>query len=235
MSADTSAWRRFWDRPHRIYANARHRDFHYRRIAEQLIAQIPNDRSVVLDYGCGEALHADLVAATCGRLILTDSSPSVRAGLSARFAAHPTIRVESPDAIAAGPAARFDLIVMASVAQYMRRDELTALAAMFLSKLVPGGRLILADVIPPDVSMAEDIRSLLRTARDGGFLMAAVIGLVATFFSDYRRLRREVGLTCYTDAEMLTLLARAGFEAHRNAVNLYFHPGRASFIATRPR
>lgn len=235
MSADTSSWRRFWDRPHRIYANARHRDFHYRRIAEQLIAQIPNDRSVVLDYGCGEALHADLVAAKCGNLTLSDSSSSVRAGLSARFASHPTIRVVSPEEIAGSTAAQFDLIVMASVVQYMSRDELTALVAMFLSKLAPGGRLILADVIAPDLSMAADIRSLLRTAREGGFLIAAVVGLVATFFSDYRQLRREVGLTCFTEPEMLTLLAQAGFEARRNAVNLYFHPGRMSFIATRPR
>lgn len=235
MNADTSSWRRFWDRPHRIYANSRHRDFHYRRIAERLIGQIQHPRSVVLDYGCGEALHADLVAAKCATLILTDSSPTLRAGLSARFDAHPVIRVASPDEIAAGPAAQLDLIVMASVVQYMSRDELLALVAMFLPKLVPGGRLILADVIPPDLSMAADIRSLLITAREGGFLVAAVIGLVATFFSDYRRLRREVGLTCYTEKEMLKLLAQGGFEARRNAINLYFHPGRMSFIATRPR
>ncbi len=235
MRADTSSWRRFWDRPHRLYANARHRDFHYRRIAAQLIGQIPHARSVVLDYGCGEALHAQGVAARCASLILTDSSPVLRAGLSARFGAHPNIRVAAPDEIAAGPAARFDLIMMASVVQYMSRTELAALVAILLPKLVPGGRLILADVIPPGLGMIADIRALLLTAREGGFLVAAALGLVATFFSDYRRLRREIGLTCYTEPEMLALLNQAGYEAHRNAVNLYLHPARTSFIATRPR
>src|SRR5215470_14769390 len=55
-------WIAFWDSEHSIYVNARHRDVHYRTIAQDIRARLPPG-AAVLDYGCGEALHADLVAA----------------------------------------------------------------------------------------------------------------------------------------------------------------------------
>ena len=61
-----SSWLAFWDKPHSIYVNARHKDVHYRLIAEALAALVPSPGARVLDYGCGEALHADLVAAAAG-------------------------------------------------------------------------------------------------------------------------------------------------------------------------
>ena len=57
-------WIAFWDSEHSIYVNARHRDVHYRRIAQDIRAHLPAG-AAVLDYGCGEALHADIVAADC--------------------------------------------------------------------------------------------------------------------------------------------------------------------------
>jgi predicted DNA-binding transcriptional regulator YafY len=34
-------WIAFWDSEHSIYVNARHRDVHYRRIAQDIRAQLP--------------------------------------------------------------------------------------------------------------------------------------------------------------------------------------------------
>ena len=59
-------WIAFWDSEHSIYVNARHRDVHYRAIAQDLRAQLPAD-AAVLDYGCGEALHADRSKCECVR------------------------------------------------------------------------------------------------------------------------------------------------------------------------
>jgi len=56
-------WISFYDFKHSvIYVNARHRDVHYRTIAEETRAYVPSPSATVLDYGCGEALSADLVA-----------------------------------------------------------------------------------------------------------------------------------------------------------------------------
>jgi hypothetical protein len=59
-------WIAFWDSEHSIYVNARHRDVHYRRIAQDICAYVPAG-AAVLDYGCGEALHADSSPSLRGR------------------------------------------------------------------------------------------------------------------------------------------------------------------------
>ena len=75
-------WLAFWDSPHSIYVNARHKDVHYRLIAKEIAALVPGPQARVLDYGCGEALHADLVAAAAGELFLCEAAPGVREGLA---------------------------------------------------------------------------------------------------------------------------------------------------------
>ena len=56
-------WINFYDlRQSLIYVNAHHRDVHYRKIAEELRGYIPSLSTRVMDYGCGEATSATLVA-----------------------------------------------------------------------------------------------------------------------------------------------------------------------------
>ncbi len=69
MSTD---WLGFWDGPHFIYVNARHKAVHYRLIAQQIAALIANPDARVLDYGSGEALHAEIIAGSGRRQILRD-------------------------------------------------------------------------------------------------------------------------------------------------------------------
>src|SRR5260370_7247552 len=81
-------WIAFWDSEHSIYVNARHRDVHYRKIAQDIRAHLPAG-AAVLDYGCGESLHADLVATSARRLLLSHPPPIVPPPLSPPFAATP--------------------------------------------------------------------------------------------------------------------------------------------------
>src|SRR5262245_65600534 len=92
MSDGVRDWTEFWDQPHSIYVNARHFDVHYRDIAQGIIALLPGPNARVLDYGCGEAIHADLVAAAAAELILCEAAASVRGKLGARFGGNPGIR-----------------------------------------------------------------------------------------------------------------------------------------------
>src|SRR5712692_10074969 len=123
-------WIAFWNSKHSIYVNARHRDVHYRTIARDLHAHVPADARI-LDYGCGDALHAELIAASASKLTLCEAAPTVRAALARRFGAHPRIEARSPEEVAALPAGSFDVIVMHSVAQYLTPQELDALLADF--------------------------------------------------------------------------------------------------------
>ena len=77
-------WISFWNSDHPIYVNARHRDVHYRGIADDVSGYVPPG-AAVLDYGCGESLHADRVAAKAGRLILCEAASNVREHLASRF------------------------------------------------------------------------------------------------------------------------------------------------------
>lgn len=225
-------WKTFWDRPNPIYVDERHKAAHYRGIADDLISLVPAPDAAVLDHGCGEALEAERVAASCGRLYLLDAAPSVRAKLSERTKSVRNVAVLSPEDLAGLPDRSLDLVVANSLLQYLSADELDRCLADWRAKLRPNGRLVLADVIPPDVSPVTDALALLRFAGREGFLGAALAGLVRTAFSPYRRLRRELGLSIYAEGQMLDRLSEAGFRAFRSERNLGHNPARMTFIAT---
>ncbi len=225
-------WRQFWGQSHCIYVNDRHRAVHYRQVADDLLAVLPpRPMSAVLDYGCGDALDAARVAARVGRLYLFDAVPEVVARLRGRFAGQATITVLDETQLAALPSASIDLVVINSVVQYLQRTELDAALAAIRRVLRGDGVLIVADVIPPDAGAIDDVAALLGTAARRGFFLAALGGLAATFFSDYRRLRQSAGLATYNEAAFLQVLEAAGFQAARRSTNFGFNTKRMTFIA----
>jgi len=229
--AAMSDWRSFWDSSHSIYVNARHKDVHYREIADQIAAMVPGPSARVLDYGCGEALHADRVAAVAAEVLLCDSAPSVRASLSARFAGNPRIKLLAPEAVERLADRSLDLIVSNSVVQYLTQAELWRLLALWRRLLAGGGVLIVADVIPPDVGALSDVAALLGYAARNGFLLAALAGLARTMVSPYRKLRAQFGIAQYTEAEFKQKLASAGFAAERLPRNMGQNRARMTFRA----
>ena len=226
-------WVSFWDSEHPIYVNARHLDRHYRAIAEDIVRLLPAQGARVLDHGCGEALHAGRIAAAGAELYLCEAAPKVRARLIERFAGERNIRVIAPAEVGRLPVASLDLVVANSLAQYLARAELAALLKTWQQALKPGGRLVIADVIGPDQSALADALALLRFAAANGFLIAAVLGLARTLFSDYRKLRARLGLAHYSEAEMLALLRDAGFSAQRLRPNLGHNQARMAFVASK--
>jgi SAM-dependent methyltransferase len=230
----SSGWLAFWDSSHSIYVNARHRDVHYALIAQQIAALVPSPQTRVLDYGCGEALHADRVAAAAGELLLCEGAPRVRAGIAARFAGNAKIRAVAPEEVARVADHSLDLIVLHSVAQYLTPEELAKLFALFHRLLNADGVLVVSDIVPPDVAASTDALALLRFGAKNGFFIAVVTGLVRTVLSDYWRLRTRYGLTRYGEAAMTEKLAAAGFFAQRAAQNIGHNQARMAFVA-RPR
>ena len=226
-----SDWRSFWDSAHSIYVNAHHKDVHYREIADQIAAFVPGPSARVLDYGCGEALHAGRVAAVAAQVLLCDSAPSVRAAIAARFAADPRIRALAPEEVEALPERSVDLIVSNSMTQYLTPPELDRVLAQWHRLLAPGGTLVVADVIPPDAGAITDVAALLRYAAANGFFLAALWGLARTAVSPYSRLRSQIGVTRYTQSAFVEKLEAAGFTAERMAHNLEHNPARMTFRA----
>lgn len=229
-------WVDYWNTDHPIYVSDRHRTLHFQGIARDIVDLIgevsPARAPRVLDYGCGEALGSPRIARACEHLTLSDAAPAVRERITARFAADPAISIAPPEAVAAMPPGSFDIVIANSLVQYLTATELTDLLALAHRQLAPGGTLVLADIIPPDVGAATDALALVRFGWEGGFMGAALAGLARTALSDYRKVREELGLTRYGEADMLDLLGKQGFSARRRRQNLGHNQARMTFLAT---
>jgi ubiquinone/menaquinone biosynthesis C-methylase UbiE len=224
-------WRDFWNRDNPIYVNERHKVLHYDRIARGICDLIEQRDWLVLDHGSGEALSAATIAQQCGLLYLHDAAPNVQMRQHLRFDANPKIVVLSSASLDAIADHSLDMVVANSLAQYLTHAEFEALLDFWRRKLKIGGKLVLADILPRQTDMVADVTALLRFASQGGFFFAACVGLVATFFSDYRKLRSTLGITSYDEHEIHVLLASHGFAGVRAGHNLGHNQTRMMFVA----
>ncbi|MGO4571287.1 class I SAM-dependent methyltransferase [Microvirga sp. 2TAF3] len=224
-------WRDYWNQDTPIYAGERHKLLHYRLVANDIAGLIPSPKARVLDYGCGEALFADRVAARCGHLYLCDAAPLVRDRLRERLGGNSKVTILATEELSDLEDASLDLIVVNSLLQYLSLDELRTVLEIWRGKLKADGKLVIADVVPPDVSPVTDAKALLSFAWKGGFLKSAMLGLARTALSDYRKIRDEIGLSHYSEAEMIEILRDAGFAPERVERNLGHNQARMTFAA----
>src|SRR5262249_6508407 len=160
---------------------------------------VTSPNMVVLDYGCGEALHAEIVAEPAAKLILAEPAPGVRERLTQKFRDNPKIMVTSTEDLGILPDHSADLIVMHSVSQYLTSEELIESLRRIRRLIKPDGRFVLGDVLQPNVTAFGDAWALLRFGMKEGFFIPAFVSLVRTFFSDYWSLRSKVGLARYDE------------------------------------
>ena len=227
-------WRDFWNRDNPIYVNERHKVLHYDRIARGIFDLVESPDWLVLDHGSGEALSADTVARHCALLYLHDAAPTVQMRQHLRFDHNPKIIVLSASSLDAIADHSLDMVVANSLLQYLTHAEFETLLDFWRRKLKPGGKLVLADILTKEPDTVADVKALLHFAFQGGFFIAACAGLIATFFSDYRKLRSTLGLTGYDEHEMNVLLKSHGFAGARADHNLGHNQTRMMFVAHSP-
>jgi SAM-dependent methyltransferase len=235
MPKDAS-WRSFWDGEHAIYVSARHKQVHYAAIADGILAHLAAlpmpGSATVLDYACGEALEADRVAAASGRLVLCDGAPSVVRALNARYGGRiPACEPEGLGQVIARGS--IDLIVICSLVQYLTPADTAALLVDLAGYLKPGGRLVLADVITPEAGIIADVSSLIGNGLRHGYAVSALKGLVVTALSPYARMRGQLGLTRFTEADVTAMMRAAGLAAHRHRPNLGLTAHRMTMVGVR--
>jgi len=227
-----SDWITFFDSDHAIYVNARHKQVHA-VITGDGMAQYIAKTDRVLDYGCGEAAYAERLAGKAESLTLCEAAPNLRERLKTRVAHERSVDVLSPEEVATLPDGPFDVVIMHSVSQYLSPAELDGLLAQFHRLLQPGGKLVIGDVVQPDTPAWKDALALLRFGWREGFFLAALGGLFRTAFSDYSKLRKDAGLTRYSEHDIATKLNAAGYRASRAARNIGHLQTRMTFVASR--
>jgi SAM-dependent methyltransferase len=223
-------WADFWSADHPIYVNARHAAVHYDRIAADL-AGLLKDKSkpTVVDWGCGDAYGAPVLAKACGGLLLFDAVGAVQRRIAARFAGAAGIRVLDDQAWRLLHDGSVDVIIMNSVAQYLSQGEFEAVLDDFRVRLRKDGVIYLADIIPPDAGMLPDVVSLLATGARHGFFLAACSGLARTWFSRYRQIRNQAGFSTYSEKAIDALARKHGLSALRLPANVGFNQQRMTF------
>ena len=224
-------WVEYWNDQPTIYVNARHRDAHYRQVADGIARHLSEDTARVLDYGCGEALFAGQLAERCERLFLCEAAATVRDGLTRRFSEDERIEVITP-AFEGVEASSLDLIIVNSVLQYLDSSQTGELLESCRRLLRGTGRLLVADVIPPSLGPSKD-------ARGAAQLCCAQWLLVRC--DDRTREDVLFGLSQATrSARLCDLLggphcsisfADNGFEAARSHPNLGHNQSRMAFLA----
>ncbi len=226
-----SDWISFFDTDHAIYVNRRHKEVHAVITCDGMLKYVRrSDR--VLDYGSGEAAYAERLVRETLSLTLCDAAPNLRDQVMRRVKHERYILMLSPEQVAALPDASFEVIILHSVSQYLQPAQFRELMTLFRRLLAPDGKLVIGDVVQPDIPAWKDALALLRFGWREGFFWAALRGLVRTAFSDYSRLRKQAGLTRYTEADMLAALEACGFRGERQPENIGHLQTRMTFLAT---
>lgn len=230
-------WRQYWEGESSVYVSDRHKAAHYAHLADDLVrlAEQSNKHMTslrILDFGCGEALSAGRIADRVEQLTLSDGSANVRRQLQTRFGDNKSIAVKPPEELAGTCAGAFDLVIVNSVLQYVEKPAAASVLQMLGQTLRADGRMLVADILPPDLSALTDARQLLTFAAREGFLIAALTGLVRTAMSDYAKIRAQVGLTRYSAQEFRDLAKAAGFVAEAMPANIGHNPHRLAFMLT---
>lgn len=228
-----STWLDEWNRGQDVYVSDRHRDRHFRAMADAMIGLLGGRRGRILDYGPGEALFAHEVAEACGEVILCEAADSIRARLGDRFAGRPGVSVIGPDDLAGIAPGSIDVMVVHSVVQYLGPAELDDLLRQAHRLLAADGRLVISDIVPPNVGLVSDTTDLLRFAAREGFFLATLRSLVRVALSPYARTRRQHGLNKMDEREMTERARRAGLTGRRLRPNLGNSQARWAFVAHR--
>jgi hypothetical protein len=96
----------------------------------------------------------------------------------------------------------FDLILVNSVVQYMTTEEYVGWLTDWRRRLAPNGRVLVSDLIPPDLGSMPDVLDLLRLGRRKGLLWRALRQCAAGAFS-YSARRNAVPLARYSREDLI--------------------------------
>jgi cyclopropane fatty-acyl-phospholipid synthase-like methyltransferase len=227
-----TTWSAYWD-------GLTDRQRHFREESAEYVRNLAatgwlHAGACVLDFGCGFGHVADGVAPLVGELSLYDASANMRCRAAVTVARHRNIRFLDffPPRSVAGPAPRFDLILVNSVVQYMTPDEFSRWLERWRDLLAPGGRIVVSDIIPPEHAGLWEIFDLLRFSARRGFLLTALWQAVGEL-GPYGRIRKAHPLTRFDTSELTRRAAAADLTVAFLPRNLTYFPRRITAAFTR--
>ena len=208
---NTRSWSEFWETD-TTYACAKHKKVVEDETFRQQVSFL-SSKDVVLDFGCGESPKENLAEAV-SELFLFGDAQEISKRLFSKYKGKKNINV----VYGLDTSTSFSIIFVCSVIQYLSKEEFTERLKYFRSVMKPGGRLIISDVIPKNISGLKELLTLLFVAAKNNFLKDAILNLFRMMKGEYGSLRKSHNLTKYDEDEIFALLQEAGFspEIHSN-------------------
>lgn len=195
----------------------------------RLTARVPLDRAwTVLDFGCGSAVAAALLAPHVSRICLWDASLSARERSRIHVSSVPNVELICLDRADRDPEQAFNLILVNSVIQYMTVPEFEAWTRRWATMLAPNGAVVLSDMPTSASRFTYELFEFLRFAlRRGVVLHALRHGLrdVAAY-----RAARSTSPLLLLDQATIEELCRAAGLCVEFVPNLTFRRHRLSAI-----
>jgi ubiquinone/menaquinone biosynthesis C-methylase UbiE len=140
--------------------------------ANRLCRALPVSPSMrVLDFGCGFGFVAGALAPMVREVVLWDGSRRMRQRATSVLAT-----VSNAHVVEQLPAGKgtFDLIIVNSVVQYVPARQLREWLRLWARLLAPGGRLVVADMLPPDARTHRDLVDQLVFSIRKGILISSL-------------------------------------------------------------
>jgi SAM-dependent methyltransferase len=228
------SWLDFWNAPNAIFASDRHQEAHSAKVLAGVSRFVPiGGEAIVLDWGCGNAIAAGMLAQSCRTLLLFEPAPTIRQRLGEGYAGRTDIEVLDEEKLETIAPESIDLIAVNSVVQYLSRQQFIDALQLFRRLLKSEGKLLLGDIIEPDTPLLRHVTTFLGFAWRNGFFLAGLLSLARNSVSPYRQLRRSAGYACYGAAEMLALLYDSGFVGERLPSNIAVSQLRCSYLVRK--
>lgn len=228
-----SGWKSFWDEPVAVFANEAHRQAHFTAVTNGILADGHLQPGMsLLDYGCGDAASAPMLAAHGIDVCLYDRSPHYR-NVAAQLAqrVHGIRLLEEDTLTTTSP---FDAIVLCSVAQYLSPSEFTRLLEQLSRLLVGNGRLYLIDIIPHWTSLPREALGMIANGLRHGYLLGAIRMLAQrALTSAYGTGLEHGGLSRYDEEDIRLMAAPLGLSVTVAQGNYGINRCRQTYILAR--
>ena len=226
-------WVDYWNGKPTVYVCHRHQEVHDFEIAYSVARHLPAGNCTALDFGCGDATRAYFVASRCETLYLWDAAEAVRMRLRQRYLNHSNIAVLDLAGLHALKPGSIDIVTVSSVVQYLAPHEIAEALQLFKKLLSPRGSLIVADVIPPSVSVVHDAGNCFGSRAAKASRSPPLPGCSAApqHLTTHRSLRTKLNLRKYSELAFLELLRVHGFAGRRLDRNFGHNQLRMAFQA----
>jgi SAM-dependent methyltransferase len=182
---------------------------------EKLASAVPLHAGMhILDFGCGFGFTAEFLVDHVADVWIWDSSANMRRRALERLAGRDNCHLlDLSNAGGAVDGPFFDLILVNSVVQYMSTKEFAGWLTDWRRRLAPNGRVLVSDLIPPDLGSVPDVLDLLRLGRRKGLLWRALRQCAAGAFS-YSSRRNAAPLARYSREDLNRLGNEACMHVH---------------------